>query len=117
MYVYSNGFENHSDAALDVRVSTKGKYADALVAPEPVANLPEAVKISRRLHDVAVENAVFAFVIKAILIFLSVIGCCTLWFAMFLDTAATLATILNTIRVTKDSKFFRASDDDEDEEE
>ena len=117
MYVYSNGFENHSDAALDVRVSTKGKYADALVAPELVANLPEAVKISRRLHDVAVENAVFAFVIKAILIFLSVIGCCTLWFAMFLDTAATLATILNTIRVTKDSKFFRASDDDEDEEE
>ena len=117
MYVYANGFEQHSDAALDVRVSTKGKYADALAVPEQVGNLPEVIKISRRLHDVAVENAVFAFVIKAILVFLSVIGCCTLWFAVFLDSAATIATILNTIRVTKDSKFFRSSDDDEDEEE
>ena len=116
MYVYANGFESHSDAALDVRVSTKGKYADAIAVPAQISNLPEAVKISRRLHDVAVENAVFAFVIKAILVFLSVIGCCTLWFAVFMDSAATIATILNTIRITKDSRFFRTSDDDEDEE-
>ena len=39
--------------------------------------------------------------IKALLIFLSMTGHCTLWFAIFIDMAAALATILNTIRVTQ----------------
>ena len=117
MFVYSNGIETHSDADLDIRVSTKGKYADAIVVPDQISNLPEALKISRRLHEVSVHNAVFAFVIKAILIFLSIMGCCTLWFVMFLDTAAAIATVLNTIRVTKDSKSSRSSDEDYEEDE
>ena len=117
MYVYANGIETHSDAAVDIRVSSKAKYADAIAVPEQVANIPQAVKISKRTREVAKENAVFAFVIKAILIFLSVIGYCTLWFAIFIDTAAALATILNAIRVTKESKFFRKDDDAEEDEE
>ena len=115
LYVYANGFEQHSDAAVDIRVSTKGKYADAIVIPDQLANLPEAVSISKRMHTIAVENAVFAFCVKAILIFLSILGLCTLWFAVFLDVAASLATILNTIRITKAPKFFQ-DDDEEDEE-
>ena len=114
MYVYANGIEQHSDAQLDLRVSTKGKYADAIILPDHLGNLPDVPAASRRLHQIAVQNAVFAFVIKAVLIFLSVIGWCTLWFAMFLDIAATLATILNTIRVSTSAK--RQADEDEDED-
>ena len=55
------------------------------------------------MREIAVENAVFAFVIKAILIFLSIVGFCNVWFAIFIDMAAALATILNSIRVTNES--------------
>ncbi len=51
----------------------------------------------------AAENAIFAFVVKAILIFLSLTGYCNIWFAIFIDMVAALATILNSIRVTSPS--------------
>ena len=103
LYVYSNGFEAHSDARVDMRVSKKAKYADAAVDPERVTNLPFAVQIAKRMGQIQAENAVFAFLIKALLIFLAINGKCTIWFALFLDSAAAIATVLNAIRVTKES--------------
>lgn len=103
LYVYSNGFEAHSAADVDMRVSKKAKFADASVDPDRVANLPFAIQISKRMGQVQTENAIFAFLIKALLIFLAINGKCTIWFAAFLDMAATLATVLNAIRVTQDS--------------
>ena len=59
------------------------------------------------MGQVQAENAVFAFLIKALLIFLAINGKCTLWFALFLDSAAAIATVLNAIRVTQDSLLAR----------
>ncbi len=103
MYVYSNGIESHSAADIDVRVSRKAKYADITVLPDYASNIPFALQVCRRVREVATENAVFAFVIKAVLIFLSIVGYCNVWFAIFIDMAATLATQLNCIRVTNES--------------
>ncbi len=103
LFVYSSGIESHSSAAVDMRVSPKAKYADATVLPDFVANIPFSMQVCRRMREIAVENAVFAFVIKAILIFLSIVGFCNVWFAIFIDMAAALATILNSIRVTNES--------------
>ena len=41
--------------------------------------------------------------IKALLIFLAINGKCTIWFALFVDMAAAIGTVLNSIRVTQDS--------------
>lgn len=103
LFVYSSGIEAHSSAAIDMRVSPKAKYADVTVLPDFVANIPFSIQVCRRMREVAVENAVFAFIIKAILIFLSIVGFCNVWFAIFIDMAAALATILNSIRVTNES--------------
>lgn len=103
LFVYSSGIESHSSAAIDMRVSPKAKYADATVLPDFVANIPFSIQVCRRMREIAVENALFAFVIKAILIFLSIVGFCNVWFAIFIDMAAALATILNSIRVTNES--------------
>lgn len=103
MYAYSNGFEAHSEAKLDLRVSKKAKYADVSLDPERLANLPFAVQIGKRMGQIQAENAIFAFVIKALLIFLAINGKCTIWFALFVDMAAAIGTVLNTIRVTQDS--------------
>lgn len=103
MFVYSGGVDSHSAADVDIRVSKRGKFADVLVSPEYIVNLPFAIQVCKRVREIAIENAVFAFVVKMILVFLSIIGYCNIWFAIFIDTAAAIATILNTIRVTRDS--------------
>lgn len=102
-FFYSSGVEEHSKADLDIRVGRKAKHADAAVHPDCINNIPFAKQIARRVREIAIENALFAFIVKALLIFLSIIGYCNLWFAIFIDFAASIATILNTIRVTSES--------------
>lgn len=108
-FIYANGIEGHSAADLDIRVSRKGKYADAIVLPEAYLNLPKAILISKRTKEIISENAIFVFVIKAILIFLSIIGYSNLWFVVFIDTVAALTTLLNAIRVTTPSLLAKRS--------
>lgn len=102
MFLYANGVEAHSAADVDVRLSKKAKYADVVVAPEEANELPFAIQVSRRMCQVAKVNAIFVFAIKALMVFLSMIGFSSIWFVMFMDIAAVLATLLNAIRVTKD---------------
>ena len=113
VFVYANGIEGHSAANLDMRVSRKGKYADAIVIPEAYLNIPKSIQIARRTKEIISENAVFVFVVKAILVFLSIIGYSNLWFVVFLDTAAALGTILNAIRVTSPSLLQKTSSQSE----
>ncbi len=106
-FIYANGIEGHSAADLDIRVSRKGKYADVLVLPESYLNIPSAIQTCRRTKEIISENAIFVFIVKAILIFLSIIGYSNLWFVVFMDTVAALATILNASRVTTPSLIKR----------
>lgn len=103
LYLYSSGIESHSKADLDVRVSKAGKYADALVEPSSISSMPAVFGVAERMREVSSENAIFAIVIKAILVFLAINGWCNLWFAMFVDCAAAIATQLNSIRVSSES--------------
>ena len=112
-FIYANGIEGHSAADLDIRVSRKGKYADAIVLPESYLNIPMGIQISHRTKELISENAIFVFVIKAILVFLSIIGYSNLWFVVFMDTVAALATLLNAIRVTTPSLLKKSSPTEE----
>ncbi|MBQ7474008.1 MAG: HAD family hydrolase [Oscillospiraceae bacterium] len=103
MYLYSSGIESHSKADIDVRVSKAGKYADALVNPNSISTMPSAFSVAERIKTVATENAIFVFAVKALLVFLSINGWCNLWFAMFIDSAAVIFTLLNSIRVSSES--------------
>jgi Cd2+/Zn2+-exporting ATPase len=103
LFVYANGIEAHSDAAVDIRVNSRAKYADAVTLPDAVGQLPQIMHVSKRMREICIENALFAFIVKAVLIFLSIIGYCNLWIAVFFDFAAAVATVLNTIRVTSES--------------
>lgn len=102
MFVYANGLEMHSDADVDVRLSRKAKFADITVQPENSAALPFGVQIARRMCQVAKENAIFVFAVKALMIFLGMLGLNSLWFVLFMDVAAVIATLLNAVRVTKE---------------
>lgn len=117
MYVYSSGIESHSRADIDVRVSKAGKYADALVNPNSVNQLPSVFPIAERLRAVCSENAIFVMAIKAIIVFLSINGWCNIWFAMFIDCAAAMFTELNAIRVSSEPLFKSLIKKREEEEE
>ena len=108
-FIYANGIEGHSAADLDIRVSRKGKYADAIAIPESYMNIPMGIQIAHRTKELIAENAIIVFVVKAILIFLSIIGYSNLWFVVFIDTVAALATLLNAIRVTTPSLLKKAN--------
>lgn len=100
LYVYANSMGQHSDAAIDIRVSKRAKYADATAEPDLLHELPGVKQIAGRMREICIENALFAFIVKALLIFLSILGYCNLWLAVFLDFAAAVATVMNTIRIT-----------------
>ena len=100
LFLYSGGIEQHSAAAVDIRVSKRARYADAIVAANELDSLPIVKQISKRVREICIENALFAFIVKSILIFLSIIGYCNLWLAVVLDFATAIATVLNTIRIT-----------------
>ena len=117
MFLYANGVETHTAADVDVRLNRKAKYADLMIPADNSAALPFAIQISRRMSQVAKENAIFVFAVKALMVFLSMIGYCSIWFVMFMDVAAVLATLLNAIRVTKDPLIDlrrMAAEDDQD---
>ncbi len=100
LFLYSLGMEQHSSAAVDIRVSKRAKYADAVVSANELDSLPIVKQVSKRVREICIENALFAFIVKAVLIFLSIIGYCNLWLAVVLDFATAIATVLNTIRIT-----------------
>ena len=116
MFLYANGLELHSAADVDVRLSQKTKFADVVIPPENANALPFAIQTARRMCQVAKENAIFVFAVKALMIFLSMLGLSSIWFVLFMDVVAVLATLLNAIRVTKnpliDTSRFAAPKDE-----
>ena len=88
----------------------------------PYSNIQRSEKTADRkkqysVQEILKENAIFAIVIKALLVFLAMTGYCNLWFAIFLDMVATLFTQLNAIRVTTPSLLHRGKKEIEDEDE
>ena len=92
--------EKRSDAELEIRIGKNLGDADALTSEEDYANIPVLFSLSHRIKEIAAENAIIAFGIKALIIFFSLIGYCNLWMAILADTAAAIITILNANRVT-----------------
>ena len=63
------------------------------------------ISLSRRIREIAMENTILAFGIKALLVFLSLIGYSNLWISISVDMAAAFATVMNANRVTTKSLF------------
>ncbi|MGN1457724.1 MAG: heavy metal translocating P-type ATPase [Acutalibacteraceae bacterium] len=75
--------------------------ADAVLVGGTLAQLPEAVKISRQTMSVVRFNIIFALVIKAVILVLAVLGIAPMWLAVFADTGVLIITVLNTVRLLR----------------
>lgn len=73
--------------------------ADVVLMGDDLRQLPFIVKLSRRTHRIIGANIAIALGIKAIVFGLAVTGVATLWMAIVADVGASLAVILNGMRL------------------
>lgn len=82
-----------SDAAIEA--------ADIVLMDDNPLKLPLAIRIARKTLKIAMQNAVFAIGVKALVMVLSVIGIGSLWYAVFADVGVTILAVLNAMRTLK----------------
>lgn len=98
VYISPDSGEEHSAAVIDIHPGTELRGEDVLVIPGHLSDFADMIKIGKNVVKISRQNVVFTLAVKALLMFLCLIGYCNLWFAVYIDMAAALATILNAIR-------------------
>ena len=66
---------------------------------DDLRQLPYILNLSQRTRDVIRMNIVVAFAIKALVFILAALGVATLWMAIVADVGASIAVILNGMRL------------------
>ena len=77
------------------------QHADAVIAGDDPARVPQLLHIARSARRVAITNVVFALSFKLIVMALGACGLASLWMAVFADTGVTLITIIYTLLTLK----------------
>ncbi len=73
--------------------------ADAVFMNSSMEAIPQAISIARGTNRIAVQNVVFALVIKLAVMILGLVGFANMWMAVFADTGVAMICVLNSIRV------------------
>jgi Cd2+/Zn2+-exporting ATPase len=82
-----------SDAAIET--------ADVVLMTDAPSKIAEAMRVAQKTHAIVWQNIIFALAVKSIFIVLGIIGCATMWEAVFADVGVALAAIFNSMRVLK----------------
>lgn len=82
---------NGADAAIEA--------ADVVFMNSSVTAIPQSVNIARTTGTIAMENVVFALVIKILVILMGLAGFANIWAAVFADTGVAMLCILNSLRL------------------
>ena len=64
--------------------------ADVVFMTSSVDAIPESVAIARKTGNIAMQNVVFALIVKAL---------ANMWMAVFADTGVAMLCVLNSIRI------------------
>ncbi len=75
--------------------------ADVVFMTSSLEAIPEAIEIARQTGKIAMQNVVFALVIKFAVMFLGFLGMANMWMAVFADTGVAMLCVLNSIRILK----------------
>jgi len=75
--------------------------ADMVLMGDDLTQLPFVVRLSRRTGRIMRANIAFALVVKAAIFALAAAGVATLWMAIVADVGASLAVILNGLRLRR----------------
>jgi Cd2+/Zn2+-exporting ATPase len=68
---------------------------------DDLAQLPFIVWLSRQTRGIVTANIAFALAVKAVIFALATVGLATLWMAIAADVGASVAVILNGMRLRR----------------
>ena len=75
--------------------------ADVVLMQDDLTHLPDTVLTSRKTRTIITQNIVLSLGLKAVFLFLALIGWATLWMAVFADMGASLLVTLNGMRMLR----------------
>lgn len=102
MYISADNLEYHTAADIDAKVGTSFGNADIVMSNVGLFGLPVALTAAQRVRQLSIENLIFTAFIKLVLIVLALTGSATLWFIVLVDFAASMAGVLNIVRLPTD---------------
>ncbi len=73
--------------------------ADVVFMTSALQAIPDSVNIARMTGRIAVQNVVFALIIKLLVMVLGFAGYANMWLAVFADTGVAMLCVLNSIRI------------------
>jgi len=95
-------------AQADVGIAMSGagsaqamETADVVLMGDDLAQLPFIVWLSRKTRGIVTANIAFALAVKAAIFALAAVGLATLWMAIAADVGASVAVILNGMRLRR----------------
>lgn len=92
----------HSPAAVDacmISEENSGQFdADMLVLDGDLQLIPDAIDTAVWVNALCREHLIISAAVKLLLVVLAALGYCTIWFAVVLDGAVALGTLLLSIR-------------------
>lgn len=78
--------------------------SDAVLASGTLEQLPNAIKLSRRVMNTVRTNIIFAISIKALVIILAALGLAAMWMSVIADTGVSVACVLYAARLLKKNR-------------
>ena len=61
--------------------------------------IPQSVTIAKATAAIAMQNVVFALIVKGLVMILGLMGFANMWLAVFADTGVAMLCVLNSIRI------------------
>lgn len=80
--------------------------ADVVFMNSSVESIPQSLAIARSTNRIAVQNVVFALVIKVAVMVLGLAGFANMWMAVFADTGVAMLCVLNSIRILYKKRLY-----------
>lgn len=85
-------------AAMGTGADAAIEAADVVFMTSSTEAIPQSINISKATNRIAIQNVVFALVIKIAVMILGLTGHANMWMAVFADTGVAMICVLNSIR-------------------
>ena len=82
-----------SDAAIEA--------ADIVIMTDEPSKITQAIRISRKVKKIVIQNIVFALGVKILVLILGSVGKASMWEAVFADVGVTIIAVFNSIRALR----------------
>ncbi len=92
-------------AAMGSGADSAIEAADVVFMNSDVTSIAQSIKLAKASYGIAMQNVIFALIIKAIVMILGFVGIASMWLAVFADTGVAFLCILNAIRILYSKKF------------